>query len=66
MVNIMFGLAGLSLVVGVLIGAGLHIRAVDRRYRRVARLVRQLRVQQEALAEERALLERRRSLTRNR
>ncbi len=60
MANIMFGLAGLSLVVGVLIGADLHIRAVDRRYRRVARLVRQLHAQQEALAEERSFLERRR------
>lgn len=66
MADIMFGLAGLSLVIGILIGSGLHIRAVDRRYRRVAQLVRQLHEQEEALAEERLLLDRRSSLTHNR
>jgi hypothetical protein len=30
------------LVVGVLIGSGLHTRAINRRYRRVAQLVREL------------------------
>lgn len=65
MANIIFGLAGLSLVVGMLIGSGLHIRAVDRRYRRVAQLVRQLHEQEEELAEERLPLGRR-SLTRER
>lgn len=48
---IMFVLAGVLLTVGVLIGSGLHTRAIDRRYRRVAQLVRELRDREEALAE---------------
>ena len=66
MANIMFALASLSLVLGMLIGSGLHTRAVDRRYRRVAQLVRQLHEQEKALAQERSSLGRRSSLTRNR
>ncbi|MEO7194733.1 MAG: hypothetical protein ABIZ05_07900 [Pseudonocardiaceae bacterium] len=41
MTTIMFVLVGM-LLVGVLIGSGLHTRAIDRRYRRVARLVQEL------------------------
>ncbi|MGH3853170.1 MAG: hypothetical protein ACRDR6_06660 [Pseudonocardiaceae bacterium] len=41
MTTIMFVLVG-ALLVGVLIGSGLHTRAIDRKYRRVARLVQEL------------------------
>ncbi|MGH3865199.1 MAG: hypothetical protein ACRDQ4_03510 [Pseudonocardiaceae bacterium] len=52
MTNIMFLLAGVLLAVGVLIGSGLHTRALDRKYRQVAQLVRELhaREREEALA----------------
>lgn len=50
MANIMFVLAGALLVVGVLIGSGLHTRAIDRRYRQVAQLVRALHELEEDLA----------------
>lgn len=49
MTNIMFVLVG-ALLVGVLIGSGLHTRAIDHRYQRVARLVRELHEREEALA----------------
>ena len=43
MANAMFVLLAVGLlVVGVLIGSGLHTRAINRRYRRVAQLVREL------------------------
>jgi uncharacterized membrane-anchored protein YhcB (DUF1043 family) len=43
MTNAMFVLLAVGLlVVGVLIGSGLHTRAINRRYRRVAQLVREL------------------------
>ncbi len=51
MTNIMLVLAGVLLPVGVLIGSGLHTRAIDRRYRRVAQLVRELHEREEILAE---------------
>jgi hypothetical protein len=50
MTNIMFLLAGVLLAVGVLIGSGLHTRALDRKYRQVAQLVRELHEREEALA----------------
>ncbi len=50
MINIMFLLAGVLLAVGVLIGSGLHTRALDRKYRQVAQLVRELHEREEALA----------------
>lgn len=50
MTNIMFALAGLLLAMGVLIGSGLHTRALDRKYRQVAELVRELHEREEALA----------------
>jgi hypothetical protein len=50
MTNIMFVLAGLLLAMGVLIGSGLHTRALDRKYRQVAELVRELHEREEALA----------------
>ncbi|MGH3752075.1 MAG: hypothetical protein ACRDRP_05150 [Pseudonocardiaceae bacterium] len=63
MTSIMFVLAGVLLVVGVLIGSGLHTRAIDRRRRRVAQLVRELHELAEALAErEEALAEREEAL----
>ncbi|MGH3888935.1 MAG: hypothetical protein ACRDSZ_20660 [Pseudonocardiaceae bacterium] len=51
MTNIMFVLAGVLLTVGVLIGSGLHTRAIDRKYRRVAQLVRELHEREAILAE---------------
>lgn len=48
---IIFVLAGVLLTVGVLIGSGLHTQAIDRRYRRVAQLVRELHEREEVLAE---------------
>jgi len=44
MTNILFVLAGVAvlLVVGALIGSGLHTRAIDQRYRQVGQLVREL------------------------
>jgi uncharacterized membrane-anchored protein YhcB (DUF1043 family) len=50
MTNIMFVLAGVLLTVGVLIGAGLQTRSVDRRCRKVAQLVQELHEREEALA----------------
>jgi uncharacterized membrane-anchored protein YhcB (DUF1043 family) len=50
MINIMFLLAGVLLAVGILIGSGLHTRAIDRKYRQVAQLVRELHEQEESLA----------------
>ncbi|MGH3936474.1 MAG: hypothetical protein ACRDS1_16100 [Pseudonocardiaceae bacterium] len=50
MVNVMLVLAGVLLAVGVLIGSGLHSRALDRRYRRVAQLLRELHEREEILA----------------
>lgn len=49
MTTVMFVLVGV-LLVGVLLGSGLHTRAIDRRYQRVARLVRELHEREEALA----------------
>jgi hypothetical protein len=51
MTNIMFLLAALLFALGVLIGLGLHTQTVDRQYRRVAQLVRELHELEEALAE---------------
>jgi uncharacterized membrane-anchored protein YhcB (DUF1043 family) len=43
MTNTMFVLLAVGLLaVGVLIGSGLHTRAINRRYRRVAQLVQEL------------------------
>jgi hypothetical protein len=43
MTNTMFVLLVVGLLaVGVLIGSGLHTQAINRRYRRVAQLVREL------------------------
>jgi uncharacterized membrane-anchored protein YhcB (DUF1043 family) len=50
MTNIMFVLAGVLLAVGVLIGSGLHTRAIDRKYRQVAHLMRELHEREETLA----------------
>jgi hypothetical protein len=50
MINVMLVLASVLLAVGVLIGSGLHTRAIDRRYRRVAQLVRELHEREEILA----------------
>lgn len=50
MTNIMFLLAGVLLAIGVLIGSGLHTRAIDRKYRQVAQLVRELHEREEVLA----------------
>jgi hypothetical protein len=52
MTNIMFLLAALLFALGVLIGLGLHTQAVDRQYRRVEQLVRELHELEEALAEQ--------------
>jgi hypothetical protein len=49
MTTIMFVLVGVFLV-GVLIGSGLHTRAIDRRYRRVAQLVRELHERERVMA----------------
>lgn len=59
MTNIMFVLAGALLTVGVLIGSGLHTRAIDRRHRQVAQLVRELHELEVALAEREEVLARR-------
>lgn len=50
MISVMVAGSIVLLAVGVLIGSGLHTRAVDRRYWRVARLVRELYEREEALA----------------
>lgn len=50
MTNIMFVLAGALLTVGVLIGSDLHTRAIERRHRQVAQLVRELHEREEAVA----------------
>ncbi|MGB8996923.1 MAG: hypothetical protein WCC65_16665, partial [Pseudonocardiaceae bacterium] len=42
MTNIVLLLAALLFAFGVLIGSGLHTRAVDRQYRRIAQRVREL------------------------
>jgi len=52
MVISLFVLVGV-LLVGVLLGSGLHTRAIELRYQRVARLVRELHEREEALAETR-------------
>jgi hypothetical protein len=49
MIIVMFVLAGVSFAIGVLIGSALHANAVDRRYRQLAVLVRQLHEQEEIL-----------------
>jgi hypothetical protein len=51
MASIIFLLAGILLTVGVLIGSGLHTRAIDRKYRLVAQLVRELHEREKALAQ---------------
>lgn len=55
MTNVLFVLVGeaVLLAVGVLIGSGLHTQGVDRRYREVAQLVRELREREEAMAKSR-------------
>lgn len=50
MASILFVLIA-GLLVGVLVGSGLHTRAIERRYQRVAQLVRELHEREEALAE---------------
>lgn len=52
MTKVLLVLAGVAvlLAVGALIGSGLHTRSIDRRYRQVAQLVRELNEREEAMA----------------
>jgi hypothetical protein len=52
MTNIVLLLAALLFAFGALIGSGLHTRAVDRQYRRIAQRVRELHELQAVLADQ--------------
>ena len=56
MTHIMFLMAGMLLAVGILIGAGLQFPAIDRRYRKIAQLTRELNEREKALAEQEEVL----------
>lgn len=51
MTTVVFALAGATVLlgIGILIGSGLNIRAVDQRYRRVAQRVREANEREEAI-----------------
>ncbi|MDQ3764768.1 MAG: hypothetical protein M3460_25555 [Actinomycetota bacterium] len=56
MTNIMFLVAGMLFIVGILIGAGLQFPSIDRRYRQVAQLMQELNEREKALTEQQKTL----------